>query len=165
MMRIVILTAMPDESRPLVEFMGGWRQVAGERLPMWLRSSSKAVLAERLAGVPAVTDMESVPVAALAHARDVPFLGLRAVSEGSTYEIDWELDSIIDRAGRIRFEKVVLAVIARPGLAVSFRRLRKNFAVTGRELARALAALLSLPEEDPRSLAGESQLRPVSEAG
>jgi nucleoside phosphorylase len=266
LMRIVILMAMPDESRPLVEFMGGWRRVAGERFPMWLRSGSdselrlvetgignepatqtarrvlsessvdlllsagfagslwpgfklgqvvwsqelatfdrgssdrvqvqfrcalprsltdhfessqvyparfltvdrlvsKAVLAERLAGVASVTDMESVPVAALAHARDVPFLGLRAVSEESTHEIDWQLDSIMDRAGRIRFEKVAFAVIARPGLAVSFRRLRKNFAIAGRELAQELAALLSLPEEDLRSLAGELQLRPLSEAG
>lgn len=263
-MRIVMLAALPQESRPLLKLLGKWRFLAGEPFPTWFRRSShvelllvetgmgnerarrvaqhvlsgsrvdllvsigfagslwpdfrlgqvvcsrelatydercgspsmvgfrpgslsgltafcqihpvqparfltvdrvrsKAGMAGRFAENPTVVEMESTPIAAVAYGRCVPFLGLRAISDESTQEIDWQLDSIVDRAGRVRPLKVMCAVLRRPILLGSLLRLWRNSRVAGRNLAKTLMALLQLPEEDLQALAEQLQLVPIPE--
>ncbi len=129
------------------------------------RLRSKAGMAGRFAEYPTVVDMESTPVAAAAYGRGVPFLGLRAVSDRSTEEIEWKLDSIVDRAGRVSAPGVMLAVLRRPMLLRSLLRLWRSAQVAGRDLATTLTALQQLPEDDLRALAEQLRLLPLSEAG
>ncbi|MEI8190674.1 MAG: hypothetical protein WCI75_13260 [candidate division NC10 bacterium] len=128
------------------------------------RVRSKAGMAGRFAEDPTVVDMESTTVAAAAYGRGVPFLGLRAISDESTHEIDWKLDAIVDRAGRISAPRVMCAVLRRPVLLASLLRLWRSSRIAGRTLAKALVALLQLPEEDLHALAEQLQLLRMPEA-
>ena len=125
------------------------------------RPRSKAGMAGRFAAEPTVVEMESTAVAAAAHCRHVPFLGLRAITDESTQDIDWELDSMVDRAGRVSAPKVMRAVLRRPSLLRSMLRLRSSSRVAGRNLAATLIALLQLPEEDLRALTEQLRLQPL----
>jgi len=125
------------------------------------RLRPKAGMAARFAAEPAVVEMESTAVAAAAHGRNVPFLGLRAISDGSTQDIQWELDSVVDRDGRLSAPKLMLAVLRRPSLLRSLWRLRSNSRVAGRNLAAALMALLQLPEQDLLAIAEQLRLQPL----
>ena len=125
------------------------------------RPRGKAVMAGRFAAEPTVVEMESTPVAAAAYGRRVPFLGLRAITDESTQDIDWQMDSIMDRAGRVSAPKVMRAVLRRPSLLWSFVRLVSSSRIAGRNLAATLMALLQLPEEDLRALVEQSRLQPL----
>ena len=129
------------------------------------RVRSKAGMAGRFAGEPTVVEMESTPVAAAAHGRGVPFLGLRAISDEATQEIAWQPASILDGAGRVSVSRVVGAVLRRPILLGSLLRLWRGSQVAGRDLAAALMALLQLPEEDLRALAEQLRLLPLTGGG
>ena len=124
---------------------------------------SKAGMTGRFAQDPTVVEMESTPIAAAAHGRRVPFLGLRAISDESTQEIDWQLGSIMDRAGAVSVPKVAYSLVRRPILLGSLPRLWLSSQVAGRNLARILMGLLRLPEEDLRALAEQLQLLPMPE--
>ncbi|MEI6449050.1 MAG: hypothetical protein WCP98_03760 [Actinomycetes bacterium] len=266
MIRVVMLAAMPRESRPLLKLLGESRQLAGEPFPTWFQRSShvelllvetgmgaeragraarrvlsasridllvsigfagslwprfrlgqvvwsrelaaydergespfsvgvrpasvpaltafcqtqgvrsarfltvdrvlpKARLAGRFADDPTVVEMESTAVAAAACGRGVPFLGLRAISDEATQEIDVRLDAILDRAGGVSLPKVVGAVLRKPILAGSLLRLWRSSRVAGRTLSQTLMALLQLPEEDLRTLAEQLRLLPLPGGG
>ena len=261
MIRVVMLAAMPQESRPLLKLLGASRRLAGEPFPTWFRRSSqvelllvetgmggeragraarhvlaasridllvsvglagslwpgfrlgqvvcsrevaaydgrsgspppagfrhgpasgltafcrahgvqparfltvdrvysKAEMMGRFAAAPTVVEMESTAVAAAACGRGVAFLGLRAISDVATEEITLQPASILDGAGRVSVPRVAGAVLRRPVLLGSLLRLRRGSRVAGHELAATLMALLQLPEEDLRALAGQLQLLP-----
>ncbi len=121
------------------------------------RLRSKAMLARLVPGTPAVTEMESTSIAAVAHAHQIPFLGLRAISDEISDEIEWDLDSMVDAHGRLSLPRVALATLRRPRLAGSFPRLYQDSKVASRDLARTLATLLAVPEEELRTLVGPLQ--------
>ena len=125
------------------------------------RPRSKAGMAGRFAAVPTVVEMESTSVAAAGHGGHVPFLGLRAITDESTQDIDWELDFVMDRAGRLSAPKVMRAVLRKPSLLRPMLRLRSSSRVAGRNLAAKLIALLQLPEEDLLALAEQLRLQPL----
>ncbi len=125
------------------------------------RLRSKAELAEHFLDAPTVVEMESTPIAAAAYASHVPFLGLRAISDESTQEIDWPLGSIVDRAGTVRLPKVMGAVLRRPGLLRSFRSLWRDSQIAGQNLAAILLALVRLPPDELRALSEQLQLLPL----
>jgi adenosylhomocysteine nucleosidase len=118
------------------------------------RLRPKATLAELVPETPAVTEMESTSIAAAAHARNIAFLGLRAVSDVLSDEIEWDLDSMVDAHGRLSRSRVALAVLREPRLAGSFPGLYRGSKVAGDSLALTLAGLLALPEEELRALVG-----------
>ncbi len=124
------------------------------------RPRAKAGMAGRFAAEPTVVEMESTPVAAAAHGRHVPFLGLRAITDEATEDIEWQLDSMMDRAGRISATKVMGAVLRNPSLLRTVLRLRSSSRVAGHNLAATLMALLQLPEEDLLAMVGA--LSPVA---
>lgn len=118
------------------------------------RLLSKAMLAALVPATAAVTEMESTSIAAAAHARNIAFLGLRAVSDVLNDEIEWDLDSMVDARGRLSLPRVALAVLREPRLAGSFPGLYRGSKVAGDSLAMTLAGLLALPEEKLRALVG-----------
>jgi adenosylhomocysteine nucleosidase len=123
----------------------------------------KTMVTMRLDGLPTVVDMESVPLATLAHHHGVPFLGLRAISDTLNDEIDWDLGSIVDETGKVRISKVVSTVLRRPGLVTIFHGHWRDSSVAARNLAQALLALLLLPERNLRALARQLVLHPIPE--
>ena len=107
-----------------------------------------------------MVEMESTSVAAAAYGRHVPFLGLRAITDESTQDIDWRLDAIVDRAGRVSAPKVMAPLLRRPMLLRTVLRLRSSSRVAGSQSGRTLMALLQLPEEDLLAMVGA--LSPVA---
>ena len=149
----------PDSALGLATFCQT-HQVQAARFLTVDRPRSKAGMAARFAAEPTVVEMESTPVAAVAHGRNVPFLGLRAITDEATEDVEWQLDSLMDRAGRISATKVMGAVLRDPSLLRTVLRLRSSSRVAGRNLAATLMALLQLPEEDLLAMVGA--LSPVA---
>lgn len=122
----------------------------------------KATLAQHFSEIPTIVDLESASLATVAHARGVPFLGLRVISDELSDEIGWDLNIILDDGGRVRIPKVIAAVFKQPVIMASFYHLWRNAQVAGRNLAQTLTALLWLPAPELRALTGELQLLPVA---
>lgn len=110
----------------------------------------KAFLRERFGGSPSLVDMESAFVAAMAAELGIPFLCLRSVSDALGDEIDFDPTAISDSGGRISIAKVLLAVMGRPALAVSFYKAWRRSSKAGDALAEALSAILGLPSGELR---------------
>ncbi len=123
------------------------------------RLRSKAELAGLAAGKPAVTEMETTSIAEVACTHAIPFMGLRTISDELNLEIELNLDSIVDRRGKVHLAKLMLAVLGRPRRAGSLPALYRGSKLAGRSLARILTELLAAPEADLRTLTGPP--RPV----
>jgi nucleoside phosphorylase len=107
--------------------------------------------AATVADAAAVVEMESVAVAAVAYRHGIPFLGLRAISDALSEEIDLDLDRLLNRRGRVSAPRAALAAVRRPSLVPSFQRWTGDSRIAGVTLAHAVEALLRLPEQQLRS--------------
>jgi adenosylhomocysteine nucleosidase len=129
------------------------------------RPYPKTVLARYVGSTPTVVDMESAEIAEMAYRRGIAFLCLRAVSDALKDRIEWDLENIIDKRGRVHIAKVLTMLLKKPTVLASFHRLWRNSRHAGRRLAQSLSALLQWPEEDLRELIRELQLLPVAPRG
>jgi adenosylhomocysteine nucleosidase len=122
----------------------------------------KSRLAFHSAGTASVMDMESAHLAQLAFDHSIPFLALRAVSDALQDAIDYSLEEIADRTGRVRIRLVLLAILRKPLLcrsfALSWWRARK----AAQHLARTLGVLLATPHPVLSTIIKECRMLPVS---
>jgi nucleoside phosphorylase len=123
------------------------------------RPESKAETSRRFAATPCVMDMESYFLCGYSVGEGIPFLSLRAVSDGVADEIDFDVDAISNSAGKIRIAKVISAAIAKPSLIRTFLESWQRSRRAAEQLARALTYLLSVPENDLRDMVPVSSFR------
>jgi hypothetical protein len=97
--------------------------------------------------LPVVVDQESESFVRVAVERRIPWLVLRAISDGSTESLPAFLGRCLDRDGAVSRTKVVRAVLAAPWRVAEILRLR----VRVRECAKNLAGAM---EESLPKLAG-----------
>lgn len=72
-------------------------------------------------------DMESAGVACFAMEARVPFLGLRAVSDPASVVVPGKLAACIGPSGRVRSDRLLLAVLQEPRLLKDMVRLQRGF--------------------------------------
>ena len=113
---------------------------------------SKSVLRRRFGDSPSMVDMESYFLCRFSLDAGIPFMVFRAVSDGVDDEIDFDLSSISDEAGKVVVGKALAAVIKSPRLVRSFFHLWRKSRKAAQSLAHALAAFLSLPEPELRQM-------------
>jgi len=109
-----------------------------------VRPEPKHRLSPLFVGNRTVIDMESYFVARFASENTIPFLCLRAVSDGLHDEIEFDVDEIsVD--GRVEIFRVLGLLLRNPKFLPAFFRawIRSNRAA--RRLAKALFVLLALP--------------------
>lgn len=106
-----------------------------------LRPQAKQLLRRRFAAAATVIDMESYFAAGFARDHGLPFLCLRAVSDGAQDEIEFDLDSISTN-GRVRILKVLALLYRRPNLLPVFHHAWQRSRLAAKELAQATIALM-----------------------
>ena len=106
-------------------------------------SIAKKRVAELIADQAAVSalEMETAIVARVAQTEQIPFLGLRSVSDAADEELAFDITDFTDDALRIRPAKVVWAITKRPGLIPQLVRLARNARIAGNSLALAMTIL------------------------
>jgi len=117
------------------------------------RLRSKAEIAPLVSHTRAVVEMESTAMADVAHELGIPFIGLRAISDEASFDIDLGLDSVMGKGGTIGLRELIPAVLFRPRLARSIPRLFRGSRLAGRNLAQMLASLPALPQQELLALA------------
>lgn len=102
------------------------------------------------AGLPgeraAVVDLEAFALAAAARARGVPFLAVRAVSDGADEDLPLDFESCRDREGRIQRWKVIGRALAHPRSIPRLAGLRRRVVEGAERLAAFAAGLLTEAE-------------------
>jgi adenosylhomocysteine nucleosidase len=94
-----------------------------------------------------VVDMESAAVAAVCHARGVPFLAVRAVSDTADTALSPRLVKLLS-GSKVSPARAALVVFRQPSIVGEFRRLARDTRLAAKALAVALVAVL-----DPRDRA------------
>ncbi|KAF0217590.1 MAG: S-adenosylhomocysteine/5'-methylthioadenosine [Geobacteraceae bacterium] len=89
-----------------------------------------------------VLDMETAAVARVAAKEKVPFLAVRAISDGADEELGFAIEEFTDREMNIRVWKVLMTVARKPWIVPQLLRLAKNCRVAGKNLAAALPVIL-----------------------
>jgi len=89
-----------------------------------------------------VVEMESAAIARVAAAYDIPFLGVRTISDPWNEELDFSLDEFCDDSMRIRPAKVLATILKRPRIIPQLIRLARNSRVAAAGLANAMHRLL-----------------------
>jgi adenosylhomocysteine nucleosidase len=97
-------------------------------------------------------DMESAILAELARKRDLPFICLRAVSDGLHDRIGFDLAEIAGPDGRVRIGKVLRLAAQRPGVVANFYALWRRSSKAAANLGAAAAELLWLPAAELASI-------------
>jgi adenosylhomocysteine nucleosidase len=167
--RVVLATGFAAAGDPLAPRLGlnpspqlrefcREHQVETAHLVTVRRPRAKALLREEVGNIPAMVDMESAWAAQAAWRSGIPFLCLRAISDGPGAEIDWDLDLVTDGAGRVRAGRVVLAMLEKPALIGSFWTLWRSARQAARQLAPVLAALVELSSTELGALVRSSHL-------
>jgi nucleoside phosphorylase len=105
----------------------------------------KHSLGERFAGTLSVLDMESYFVAQFCREKMIPFISLRAISDGIGDEIDFDLEAISDRGRRVRVCLVLASLLKDPCLLRSYYASWKRSIKASQSLATVLAGLLRFP--------------------
>lgn len=89
-----------------------------------------------------VLEMESAAVAQVAHERKVPFVAVRAISDGADEELGFSIADFTDREMRIRVWKVLWTLARKPQIIPQLMRLEKNSRLAGENLATAVLAAI-----------------------
>lgn len=97
-------------------------------------------------------DMESTRWARLCIEHDTPFLCLRSVSDLLHQDIDYDLEPLMDRHGRLQPWKAVQAMLGHPDWIPQFHASWKRARIASASLAKTLRSLLSLPASDLRAI-------------
>jgi len=91
-----------------------------------------------------VLEMESAAVALAANQANIPFIGLRAVSDDAMEELGFTLDEICDANGQVAVGRVLWLLARRPWLLGQFLRLAAGSAKAGKSLGRALETIVPM---------------------
>jgi adenosylhomocysteine nucleosidase len=153
-----------DPSPRLQEFCREHR-IAKAQLVTVRRPQAKTLLRKEVGNIPAIVDMETTLAAQAAWHRGIPFLCLRAISDGPGDDIDWDLDLVTDGHGRVRMGRAALALLEQPSLIGSFWTLWRNARQAAYQLAPVLAALVELDAAELSALVRNSQLTPAPGPG
>ena len=89
-----------------------------------LRSSAQAV----------AVDMESGALGAAAHAKGLPFVAVRAVSDTAAMAIPGSAKAAVDDQGRLQPARLLRALVARPAEIIDLWRLDRGFRAARRTL-------------------------------
>ncbi len=123
---------------------GEGRRIYGGTFVSTSTITSKNALAEFLSGrYPCpVVEMESGAIAAVAAAKSIPLLAIRAVSDTAAEELTFSLDEFCD-AGmrRIRLANVLLTVLRKPHIIPQLLRLSRSSRRAAASITSALSAL------------------------
>ncbi len=104
------------------------------------RTREKRPLAERYQAV--LVDMEAATIARLARAHGIPFLCLKAISDGYT-DVLPDFNLFLDPAGQLRLPAFVTHALLRPRYWAPLARLGANSGRAARNLAAQLPACLA----------------------
>lgn len=85
-----------------------------------------------------VLEMESAAVALAAAGAGIPFVGLRAVSDDSSEELQFSLDDVCGDDGQVSVLRVMGLLVRRPRLLAQFLRLASGSAKAGKSLGQSL---------------------------
>ncbi len=107
-------------------------------------AEDKEALSELAGGHMAVLDMETSTVARIAVDNHIPFICLRAVSDGLYDKLGFNLNDISDGRGRIRLGGVLSTVIKRPSTLRAFYLSWRRSRIAAMNLCGSLAGFLSL---------------------
>jgi adenosylhomocysteine nucleosidase len=102
-------------------------------------TEAKRALGERHAAD--AVDMESAAVAAVCHARGVPFLAVRAVSDTVDTTLSPRLVKLLS-GGSVSAVRAVLALARQPSLVTDFHRLARDTRLAAKQLAEALLRIV-----------------------
>lgn len=91
-----------------------------------------------------VLEMESAAVALAANNANVPFIGLRAISDDASEELGFTLDEISDANGQVALGRVIWLLARRPWLLGQFLRLAAGSAKAGKNLGLALERIVGI---------------------
>ncbi len=105
-------------------------------------ASAKADWASRIGQPLAAVDMESASWARAAAAAGVPFVIVRAVSDGAEEELPGYLSECMDQDGGIRRAAVALRALARPATIPALLSMRRRVREASDRLAAFVAVLL-----------------------
>ena len=108
----------------------------------------KRLLGDRLCGGPALLDMETFVFAKLAFGSGIPFVSVRAVSDGLHDDIGFDLADITGANGRILLSGVLSLVVRNPGVVRAFYASGKRSFKAAKAMGTVLAEFLSLPVVD-----------------
>jgi adenosylhomocysteine nucleosidase len=123
------------------------------------RPKAKGLISRELGDGPWIMDMEGYWVAKFCLRNHLPFMSIRAVSDGFEDEIDFDPRAISDEQGRVRIPLVAASILRDPGLMRSYLHSWKHSITAARSLGKALAGLLELPSPELRSLIEENRLQ------
>lgn len=91
-----------------------------------------------------VLEMESAAVALAAAEVNIPFLGLRAVSDDAAEELRFSLEEICGTNGQVSVGRVLWLLARRPSLLGQFLRLAAGSAKAGKNLGLALERIVGI---------------------
>ncbi|WP_177193456.1 hypothetical protein [Thermodesulforhabdus norvegica] len=101
---------------------------------------------------PSILDMESYFTALVASLFGLPFICLRAKTDGPDDEIPFEVNRLIDSSGFVSIRRVLSYAFGDPGVIVSFFRYFRRSAKAAAVLKEAVLAVLRLPLADLTSI-------------
>lgn len=118
---------------------------------------AKPRLARDFEQTPSIMDMESYFAGQWCYRNQIPFLSFRAISDGLSDEIDFDLETISDSRGRVKVPLVMTTVLKNPQLARSYYRSWKRSAKAAKSLGKALAGLLNLSSSELHTVIEENR--------
>jgi nucleoside phosphorylase len=96
---------------------------------------------------PAAVDLETAAYAEAAASRGLPWLALRAISDGVDESLPLDFNRFRDEDGCIRRERVIAHALRHPSSVSGLRRMRRRVAGGARELAAFAHGLLNETRE------------------
>ena len=100
----------------------------------------------RLAG-PAAVDLETAAYAEAAASRGLPWLAVRAISDGAGDSLPLDFNLFRDADGRIRRNRVIRHALRHPSSVSGLREMRRRVSLCARRLAAFAHDLLNAPRE------------------
>lgn len=91
-----------------------------------------------------VVEMESAAIAIVAVENNIPFGGIRAVSDPLDEELGFSLDEFCDPQMRVRIPRVLLTIARKPRIIPQLIRLARNSRVAAASLSQAMERFLAV---------------------